>query len=87
MLTILLNWLYAVFTIILLGFGVVALIEKVFSYHVKSGDSILIAGMITATVYAQFFSLFYKVGMLANIILVIVCIIIVCFAGKILVVQ
>ena len=82
MLTILLNWLYAVFTIILLGFGVVALIEKVFSYHVKSGDSILIAGMITATVYAQFFSLFYKVGMLANIILVIVCIIIVLFCRK-----
>lgn len=73
MLTILLNWLYAFITIILLGLGVAALVEKLFSYRMKSGDSILLAGMIAATVYAQFFSLFYKVGMLANIILVILC--------------
>lgn len=82
MLTILLNWVYAVFTITLLGFGVAALIEKIFSYRIKSGDSILMAGMITATVYAQSFSLFYKVGMLANIILVVVCALILLFCWK-----
>ena len=76
MLTILLNWLYASVTIILLGFGVAALVEKVFSYRMKSGDGILMAGMIAATVYAQFFSLVYKVGMLANVILIILCILI-----------
>lgn len=76
MLTVLLNWLYASITIILLGFGVAALVEKLFSYRMKSGDSIFMAGMIAATVYAQFFSLFYKVGMLVNIILVIQCLLI-----------
>lgn len=76
MLTILLNWLYALVTIILLGFGVAALVKKVFSYQIKSGDGILMTGMIAATVYAQFFSLVYKVGMLANIILIILCLLI-----------
>ena len=79
MLTVLLNWLYAAVTIILLGFGVAALVEKIFSYRVKSGDGILMAGMIAATVYAQFFSLVYKVGMLANIILIVLCLLIYVF--------
>ncbi len=81
MLTVLLNWLYASITIILLGVGVAALVEKLFSYRMKSGDSILMTGMITATVYAQLFSLIYKVGMLANIILIIFCFLI-CWSCK-----
>lgn len=76
MITVLLNWLYAFLTITLLGFGVSAFVEKVFSYRVKSADSILVAGIIAATVYAQFFSLFYKVGLLANIILLMICLLI-----------
>ncbi len=36
--------------------------------------SYVMAGLVTVTVYAQLFSLFYKVGLLANIILATVCI-------------
>lgn len=40
-------------------------------------DGYIMAGLILLTVYAQFFSLFYKVGLAANLLLVIVCIAIV----------
>ena len=73
MLTTIITWIYALFTITLLGFGIAAFVEKVFRYHLKKFDSILMAGTITATVYAQFFSLFYRVSMAANVCLLLVC--------------
>lgn len=82
MLTVLLNWSYAFLTIILLGFGVAAFVERVFSYRIKNTDSILVAGIISATVYAQFFSLFYKVSLLANIVLAAICVLILFFRYK-----
>lgn len=82
MLSILLDWLYAIVTMLLLGFAISALTQKCFSYRIKKLDSILVSGMITATVYAQFFSLFYKVGLLANVILVAVCLCILLICHK-----
>lgn len=82
MLTTIITWLYALFTITLLGFGMAAFIEKVFRYRVDRPDSILVAGTITATVYAQFFSLFYKVGLAANVVMFLCCAIIFIFERK-----
>ena len=59
MLTTIITWIYALFTISLLGFGVVAFIEKVFHYNIEKPDSILMAGTVAATVYAQFFRRFF----------------------------
>ena len=73
MLTTVITWIYALFTITLLGFGIAAFIEKVFRYRIKKLDSILMAGTIAATVYAQFFSLFYRVSLAANVVMLIIC--------------
>jgi len=82
MLMTLITWLYAGITIFLLGMGVDAFVEKVFHYRIKKLDSILMAGIVVATVYAQVFSLFYKVGFVANVFLIINCLIIFCFRYK-----
>ncbi|MBR4060719.1 MAG: hypothetical protein IKK03_12870 [Lachnospiraceae bacterium] len=79
MLTIIITWIYALFTISLLGFGVVAFIEKVFHYNIEKPDSILMAGTVAATVYAQFFSLFYRVSLAANVGMLVCCAVIFVF--------
>lgn len=74
MLSIVLNWLYIAFTTFCLGYGFAVLIDKTLKYRLKRVDSLLMAGIIIATVYAQIFSLVTKVGLLANIIMVLVCV-------------
>ena len=43
--------------------------------HITKVDSYLMAGLVAVTVYAQFFSLFYKVGLMANVLLLFICVI------------
>ncbi len=73
MLSVLLNWIYIAFTVFALGQAFAFLVEKWFHYQIRALDSILVAGLVTATVYAQIFSLFYKVGMAANLLLLLFC--------------
>jgi len=73
MLTIFLNWIYIGITAFCLGCGFSAFSGRVFGYRLKRMDSVLMAGLIIATVYAQIFSLFGGVGLLANIILILGC--------------
>ena len=75
MLTVLLNWLYISFTAICLGIGFAAFTNNRLHYQIRTADSILAIGLVIATVYAQIWSLFYKVGITANLILLIVCMI------------
>lgn len=76
MLTVLFNWVYIFLTAFCLGQGFAYTVEKRFNYQIKKTDSILAAGLIIATVYSQIFSIFYKVELLANVIMLIVCILI-----------
>ena len=73
MLKVLVNWLYIALTTACLGTGIAVLAENKLHYRFKNADSILAMGLISATVYAQIWSLFYKVGILANIVLLILC--------------
>ena len=73
MLTVLINWLYIAFTTMCLGIGVAAFTRNRLHYQISKADSILAMGLIAATVYAQIWSLFYKVGILANLILLMIC--------------
>lgn len=73
MLSIGINWLYIVLTTFGAGYGIACLVEKKLHYRIQGMDSILMAGLITVTVYAEAFSLFYKVGAIANLVLLIVC--------------
>ncbi|MBQ7782173.1 MAG: hypothetical protein IJ405_09145 [Lachnospiraceae bacterium] len=77
MLSILLNWLYVFITVFCLGQGFSCFAEKKLHYRLKSMDSVLVAGLIMATVYAQVFSLFGKVGLAANLLLLVVCFLII----------
>lgn len=73
MLSIGINWLYIVLTVFCIGYGITYLIEKKLNYRIRGMDSILMAGLVAVTVYAEVFSLFYKVGRAANLILLMVC--------------
>ncbi len=73
MLSIGLNWLYIILTAFCIGYGIAHLVEKKLHYRLRGMDSILMAGLIAVTVYAEVFSLFYKVGRAANILLLLSC--------------
>lgn len=73
MLMIIINWLYVIPTTFCMGYVFFEAVNRLFHYRVKHMDSILVAGVVCATVYAQFFSLFYKVGALANAVLLLFC--------------
>lgn len=82
MLTIVINWLYVLCTIFCLGYGFFCFTEKNLGYRMKHISGILVAGLIGVTVYAQFFSLVYKVGLAANMILLGTCAVIVIVLRK-----
>lgn len=75
MISVLLNWIYIVITAFLVGFAVCRMIDSVFGYRVRQPVSITGIGIVTVTVYAQVFSLFYKVGAMANLLLVLACLV------------
>lgn len=50
------------------------LITRHFPYRLKNGDAYVLCGLVCATVYAQFFSLFAGVGLLANVVMCAVCV-------------
>ena len=86
MLITLINWIYVAITTYIIGWFTLDLIGR---YVFKDSDNNrfslmdhLICGFITVTMYAGFFSIFHKVGILANVILIIGCICIVAVKRK-----
>ena len=77
MLTVILTWIYILFTVFCLGHAFSRFSEKVLHYSLKRMTSVLMTGLIIATVYAQIFSLFYRVNIEANVLLVVACVVIV----------
>lgn len=73
MIMTILNWCYITFIAFILGVGVMQIIRKSTGYDCNEADIILFTGIAAVTAYAQTFSLFYKVGALANIVLFVVC--------------
>lgn len=74
MVSVILNWIYIIITTFIVGYGVLRFLTRHFAYHVKNPDAFVMCGLVCVTVYAQFFSLFAGVGLLANILLLAVCI-------------
>lgn len=70
---ILFNWVYVFFTVFSLGYGISCFTERFLACRIRRLESVLMEGLIAATVYAQLFSLFYKVGMAANVLLLCGC--------------
>lgn len=87
MLYTLLNFIWIALTTFLLGILIISIVQKIMKINIVSLDSILISGLVFATVYAETWSFFYKVRFLANAFLFLICtIIIICFRKKILVI-
>ena len=76
MLVILINWLYIGITTFLTGYAVLGLFARLFEYRIRHSISYVFAGLATVTVYAQIFSLFGGVNRLANVFLVVFCVLI-----------
>lgn len=76
MTSVILIWLYMFITTFTIGYGVLRVITRHIPYHVRHWDACLLCGMVCVTVYAQFFSLFAGVGLAANVIMCMVCILI-----------
>lgn len=61
----LLSWGVIGISAFLWGFGVLFVLGKINHYRDSSIDFVVMTGLCALTVYAQFFSLFYKVGIIA----------------------
>lgn len=72
MLTVIGQWCYLLCITYCIGFMFSAFCEKFLKYGLKRLESYLLTGVIVLTVYAQFFSIFHRVGVMANIGLVLV---------------
>ena len=74
MISVILIWSYIFITAYLIGYGALRGIFDRDGIITRRADSYLMAGIVVLTVYAQIFSIFYKVGLLANVVLVLLCI-------------
>lgn len=84
MLVIFLNWIYILFTAFLCGFAFAAVIRKIFGYKLKNMVEMIFYGLMTVTVYAQLFSMFGAVGILANALLIMFCVFVfICYKKEI----
>lgn len=74
MFSVILIWLYMLFTCYVIGFACISLIKGKETYRCRKETSYLYAGIGAVTVYSQFFSIFWKVGFWANLILLLICV-------------
>lgn len=75
MISVSLIWIYMIITCYITGYAALKALSVKQGYYIRKESSCLYAGIVAVTVYAQFFSIFHKVGLLANVILLIICII------------
>lgn len=75
MLSVIVIWIYMFLTTFVIGFGILCAVTRCEPYQIRHMDSCLICGLAGVTVYAQFASLFGGVGLTANIILCMVCLV------------
>lgn len=82
MVIVLLNWLYITLVSFITGYELLGLFSRLFDKKVKYFSSYIWAGLVFASVYAQAYSLFDKVGMTANLVLIVICLTIVIIKRK-----
>ena len=74
MLKVLLNWFYIFLTAASLGYGFAYFVNRKLHYKIKRLNNMVAIGLVMATVYAQVFSIFYKVGLVANAVMILICV-------------
>lgn len=73
MVSVILIWIYMTVTCYITGYSVLTGICRSGYYQIRRESSYLFAGIVLMTVYAEIFSLFGGVSLLANILLLAVC--------------
>lgn len=81
----LLNFAWIFLSTFIMGFGIIRLFEKCVGKNLMRLDFVLISGIVGATVYAEFFSIFHSVSILATMVFICLEIAIVCVCRKSLV--
>ena len=77
MLVVIISWIYYAVLCLTIGIGIEQLLAKILKRNWRfQCIDYLIAGIAGITVYAAFFSLFYKVGMIVHLLLLLVAIVI-----------
>lgn len=74
MISVIFIWLYMLFTCYIAGFVCIKAISRGTKFKIKRETDYLYAGIGVVTVYAQIFSIFGKVGLGANVVLLFACI-------------
>ncbi len=69
-------------TTFLTGYGILQALTRYVPYRVRHKDTYLLCGLAAVTVYAQLFSLVWRVGLLANLLLTAICLIILWFERR-----
>lgn len=83
MIVVLLTWIYYCIINYLIGYGVLQVIKKVINAEMKFNFiRCIVTGIITLTVYAEIFSLFGKVGLVAHLFILVLSIIIAVYYRK-----
>ncbi len=92
MLSVIFIWLYMGITTFIIGYGVLRVITRHIPYYTHNcvhdctrcitADACFMCGLVCVTVYAQFFSLFAGVGLAANVVLCVLCLLTIAVDGK-----
>ena len=77
MVRVVLSWCWIGLSAVLWGYAFLHLLNKCSGYQKRELDVICILGMCALTVYSQWFSLFYKVGLAANVIILLINVLII----------
>ena len=70
MVSIILCWIIVSIFAFLFGFGVLTIIGRKMNYRIRHISSYIAAGLVVMSVYAEIFSLFYKVGAVAFLLMI-----------------
>ena len=73
MISVIFIWLYMMFTCYVIGFVCIKAITGSAKITIRTETTYLYVGIGAVTVYAQIFSIVCKVGFLANLILLLIC--------------
>lgn len=81
MVVTIISWM-AIFPILTgIGFALAKLIRKIFKYEVRGFHSIIMLGLVFCTVYAEAFSLIYRLGKVSFMVLSIIMVLSLLYAG------
>ncbi len=69
MILVFLNWLYISILALIIGLSINKVIKGLFHYVINDWAMVWLNGIMALTVYAQYFSLIYRMGTISNIVL------------------